>query len=198
MRPLTSVTTSPPRLAKGASSSTGQQLTVSGSGGMPLAASRELLASEPEQTERRLEASLPEPLSHWLHWRRKIEPGTSSGVDQMQAQIRKAIRREWIEEALKSYRLAELPAPDDVVVKELTSMCATTMPRREDASDAAVYIAAIARRLRAFPGDVVLDVLRSQPDHDKWRPTWQELLLRLEGKTKRRKSTLRLLEEMAA
>lgn len=167
---------------------------------MPLVASRELLASEPAQTDQRLEASLEPSLKQWLFWRAEkdkvVTRGESPTHDRMMASYRKATRPEWVEEALRSYRLAALPAPSDVLAKEIGAMCALTV-RQGTQDDTAVYIVALVPRLQQFPGDVAIDVLRSQPDMSKFRPAWEELLVRLEGKTKRRKATLRMLEEMA-
>ena len=180
---------------------TGSRPPTTGSAALPSTASRDLLASEPAQTDRRLEASLAQSVKSWLFWRNekaKLATGGEAPThDRMIAQYRQATRPEWLEGALKSYRLAMLPAPDDVVAKELGSMCALTV-RRERSDDTAVYILAMVDRLRKWPGDVVIDVLRSQPDHGKWRPAWEEILLRLESAAKRRKSTLALLEDMAA
>lgn len=97
---------------------------------------------------------------------------------------------------MRSYRLAVLPAPADVLAKEIGAMCALTI-RREPQDDTAVYILALVPRLQAFPGDVAIDVLRSQPDHSKWRPAWEELLLRLEFKSRRRMAALAMLGELA-
>lgn len=201
MQPLSSATTGLMSKARAVARNPGSALGRTESSSLPAVASRELLASEPAQTDRRLEASLEPSLKQWLFWRAEknklLTRGESPTHDRMMASYRKATRPEWVEEALRSYRLAVLPAPADVLAKEIGAMCALTVRRGESQDDTAVYIVALVPRLQQFPGDVAVDVLRSQPDVSKWRPAWEELLVRLEGKTTRRKATLRMLEEMA-
>lgn len=102
-----------------------------------------------------------------------------------------------MDRALRSYRRATLPAPDDLVLTALTELCVLTI-RRESEDDTAAYLAAVLPRLRAYPADVVLDVLRTQASLEKWRPAWAELQDRLTLGARRRQATLKHLEEFAA
>ena len=183
MKQIGSVITGSPSLAQRASSSTGMRHGATGSAALPTIASPALLASEPQQTERLLAALLPPPASSWLTWRerkRREPPGADTGqADRAMTAAMTATDQTALERASIAYRRALLPAPDDRVAKEIAAMCALVARRAEDTADTALYIRALVEKLRTYPGDVVLHVLRTQPGIDKWRPTWSELSERL-------------------
>ena len=64
--------------------------------------------------------------------------------------------------------------------KLLAEMKYLTRQRAESTEDIAAQIEIYARRLEAFPADIVRYVIRTQTDESPWWPAWSELKARLD------------------
>lgn len=67
------------------------------------------------------------------------------------------------------------PAPEEAILQWLSTMAALLAKTDRNGETATLEMVAYARKLRAWPGDVVRDVLDRYPDENKWWPEWVTL-----------------------
>jgi hypothetical protein len=161
-------------------------------------ASDRLLASKPKDTDAALAQLLPPSVisclgtvvDRYTNARGEFIVESRRGAKTPCADVQAA------EKALRMYESACLPAPDQTVYIELAALRSLTKVAQADTDDIKLQMAVYARQLRAYPGDVVLHVLRSQPGMEKFWPSWAELKERLDlyaGKRLEKRQQLREL-----
>jgi hypothetical protein len=75
--------------------------------------------------------------------------------------------------------IALMPMPPRECIELLTELKATTVQRAEQAHDIRGQMAIYAKKLSAYPADIVRKVLTTQAERSRWWPTWFELLERI-------------------
>jgi hypothetical protein len=93
-------------------------------------------------------------------------------------------------------------APADRIANELYKLRMLTAGRdQKDAADQEAENVIWLEQLRCYPGDIVIDVLRSwtKPDNPngKWWPTWNDIAARLERASDRRRALLNFVRVLA-
>ena len=94
------------------------------------------------------------------------------------------------EAALAVLRSATAPATAAEILQLLTRLKVMTVSPSQGSDDLKMQMACYAQELFLYPGDVVRHVLRSQPRHSKFWPTWSELVERLEIYSRKRSNML--------
>lgn len=168
---------------------------------LPAVASERLMAAHPAEVDRALAAWLPQPVASCLRSVVIDRSTARHGFDQQflryeVMRLPDAAHLPDVREALRRHAAACLPAPDDRVVKELVALRVLTKARSEADADMDFTLRIYAEKLREYPADVVLSVLRTQPSQEKFWPAWQELELRMEWRTKKRKARRAALAQM--
>ncbi len=79
-----------------------------------------------------------------------------------------------------------VPLDPKKTVQLLTEVSYLTSHPAHVGDDAKGMVVAYAKRLLRYPGDLVEYVLETQPDRQKWFPSWQELVSRLDPAGRRR------------
>lgn len=67
------------------------------------------------------------------------------------------------------------PAPEELLLQWLSMMGVLVAKKDQGETISELELIAYARKLRAWPGDVVRDVLDRYPDENKWWPEWATL-----------------------
>jgi len=67
------------------------------------------------------------------------------------------------------------PAPEELLLQWLSTMGVLVAKKDQGETISELELIAYARKLRAWPGDVVRDVLDRYPDENKWWPEWATL-----------------------
>ena len=165
--------------------------TVSAS--LPAVASDRLMAATPAKVDQALEAWLLPQVASCLRSVTIDRTTQRHGFDQEfvrfeVVEVPGANALAEVREALRRHVAACLPAPDERVVKELAALRVTTKSRPEADEDIDFALRIYAEKLRDYPADIVLEVLRTQPSHSKFWPAWQELQERLEWRAKKRRA----------
>lgn len=94
--------------------------------------------------------------------------------------------------ALDRVEAAFAPADDAMIAAAVGECAALTAPRNGESAD--VVLRAYLSRLKGWPADVVLTVLREWPKRSKWFPTWQELESALDAATQPRRDLKAAIE----
>jgi hypothetical protein len=81
--------------------------------------------------------------------------------------------------ARAAMEIALMPMPPRECIELLTELKATTVQRAEQAHDIRGQMAIYAKKLSAYPADIVRKVLTTQAERSRWWPTWFELLERI-------------------
>ena len=95
--------------------------------------------------------------------------------------------------AIITLQAAQKPAKGNEILRLLTRLKVMTASRAQDADELKLQIACYKEELLRYPGDIVRHVLRTQPLHSKFWPTWSELAARLEGYADKRAKMLSVL-----
>lgn len=101
-----------------------------------------------------------------------------------------------LERAVSAHERACQPAPDEMIKAALSALRLMTKVRREEQGDVNMAIAVYTDKLREWPGDLALDVLRTQSDISPWWPAWAELHSRLSSASRDRKTMLVALRHL--
>lgn len=88
------------------------------------------------------------------------------------------------------------PLTHNDVVAELTGLRALTKSRASDGDDLKLLLTAYTQRLRAYPADVVREVLTSWANRETFFPSWAELKGELDRLSNWRVRTRAVLEGM--
>ncbi len=86
-----------------------------------------------------------------------------------------AERDEAIREAREVLEASMLPAPREVIIKELVRMRALSAVRASDTDDVAMILSAYAEALAEYPADATVAALRWWPRRNKWWPALAEI-----------------------
>ena len=78
------------------------------------------------------------------------------------------------------------PAPREQIMRLLARLKVLVVQRDADHNDLALQFAAYTDELAAWPGDIAVHVLETQPKMSKWWPAWSELDGRLRSCGSRR------------
>lgn len=101
-----------------------------------------------------------------------------------------------LDKAVAAHERACQPAPDEMIKAALSALRLMTKVRREEQGDVNMAIAVYTDKLREWPGDVAMDVLRTQSDVSPWWPAWAELHSRLSAASRDRKAMLVALRHL--
>lgn len=161
--------------------------------GLPTEAGEKLMQAKPAKVDRWLEESLSPEVAGCLKLRVRNRTTAAHGFDEEflgyeVATVPPAADLEKVQAALRNHEQACLPAPADRLIDELGRLRVLTTKRPDDMPNEVATLRIYAEKLREYPADIVLDVLRSQPSHSKFWPAWQELQERLEWRAKRRRA----------
>lgn len=118
------------------------------------------------------------------------------------AEVRWDCPREKLPEVVTIIEGAFKAAPPDRIANELYKLRMLTAGRdQKDAADQEAENVIWLEQLRCYPGDIVIDVLRSwtSPGNPagKWWPTWNDIAERLERACDRRKALLNFVRMLA-
>lgn len=161
-----------------------------------------LIAAEPARVERYLEASLTPELQQHIVVREKHSfagdgyENVFLGYDLVSTPSPSLLPS--LKRALERHERCMLPAPEEQLIDELTIVRATTTARQDEVAGEAMKLLIYASKLAAYPADIALHVLRTQPDVQGWWPNWHELQLRLDWRCARRRARRRALEAAIA
>ena len=92
-----------------------------------------------------------------------------------------------LDQARSQIEILCAPLTDTECVNELTALRYSTRSRDADTTDTAIMFKIYREKLRAYPADIVVHVLRSNPEVSQFWPTWFELHDRLKTPAHRRK-----------
>jgi hypothetical protein len=117
-------------------------------------------------------------------------------VESRDGALRPCDDRQALAKALNAYERANLPAPEAHVYPELAALKAKTKAAQTGDEDLEFQMRIYARELQAYPGDVVMHVLRTQAGHGTFWPSWAELKERLDLYASKRRRRLAQLREL--
>lgn len=152
-----------------------------------------LAASNPDATDRSLEASLTlligsRPVPIWQ------DRATDAGWDGAVMGFRfPAMSEATLARATALVESSLTPMTPSECIDLLVAMKLLTKARPEQAKDQEAQLVIYGRKLAEYPADVVRKVLTTQPDVLTWWPAWAELKERLDLHSRRRR---RLLESL--
>ena len=178
--------------------STGTEVLIPGCENLPSACSDRLMASHPKETDRALEASLPQPVISCLG---VVVDRYTNSRGEFIVESRNGARKRCDDpmaasKALVAYESACLPAPDQTISTELASLKALTKSAKAETDDIKLQLGVYARQLRAYPGDVVVHVLRTHANMETFWPSWAELKERLDLYANKRLKKRQQLREL--
>ncbi|MGE0830820.1 MAG: hypothetical protein AB7O04_15910 [Hyphomonadaceae bacterium] len=100
--------------------------------------------------------------------------------------------------ALSRLQAALRPARPADVLDTLAELALLVEKRENDDDISEARMAAYLQRLQAYPGDIVLFVLKAWPDRSKFWPTWAELREALDERFAKRRVMLPALQRIDA
>jgi len=194
-----SATTGWQQVALTPSNETGQRLAAIGSG-RPLAVSAALADLRPSDTDHRLVAALEQcsgrlPVLHT----RTLFPNDGPAYSVV-AEVRWDCPHDKLPEVAAIIEGAFKAAPPDRIANELYKLRMLTRGREQrDAADQEAENVIWLEQLRCFPGDIVIDVLRTWPQRKdgQWWPTWHDVQDELTKRCDRRKALLNFVRVLA-
>lgn len=115
--------------------------------------------------------------SHDLHYSRKGWLGIHARPPRpaLHIYVNAGVSVETVDAMLAIVRSFAPRAPKDVVLRALAKVYYLTASKKEDGEDLTLRFAAWEDQLSAFPGDVVLAVLRDWPNDNRYWPTWDAI-----------------------
>ena len=87
-----------------------------------------------------------------------------------------------------------IPASDKELAKGLTKLSVLTKSRNQGVGDLEVKIETYLEKLKEYPRDVVLEVLRMAPGRYKFFPSWAELMEELDWRSGYAKEAVAAIE----
>lgn len=147
------------------------------------------LDQHPNVITDRFIASLPPAISSSLKIVKeaRIDPKYGTDIVWTHATLTSPCPSEELAQARSKIEILSAPLTDTECLNELTALRYSTRTRDGETLDTAVAFKIYRDRLRAFPADVVLFVLRSTPEVSPFWPTWFDLQQRLAPAARRRK-----------
>jgi hypothetical protein len=203
MKPLAAIFQNLPQVLKPMDENTsiGTVLGRIGSG-RPLMVSAGLADLRPVDTEHRLVAALEQcsGRSPRLHTRTYF-PNEGPAYSLVET-VRWDCPHDKLPEVVSILEGAFKAAPADRIANELYKLRMLTAGRdQKDASDQEAENVIWLEQLRCYPGDIVIDVLRSwtKPGNPqgKWWPTWNDIAERLQRACDRRQALLNFVRQLA-
>jgi hypothetical protein len=183
-----SATTGLQPLALTLPSATGTPLGAIGSG-RPLTVSDGLAGLQPEETDRRLLATLERISGSPPVIKTRMLFPTNAPAYSVVAGVEWSLTPDVAEKAGREIERAFRAAPEPKIAQELYKLRMLTRGREqrspaEQEGEAMVW----TEQLRCWPGDIVVDVLRSWPKRDggQWWPTWHEVQAELKSRCDKR------------
>ena len=87
-------------------------------------------------------------------------------------------------------------APETALLKEMGALKLLTSSRKMDLEEMKASLKLYARKMTAFPADLAVAAIRSQPTRSPWWPAWKDLLDEMEPPTRDRRLRLQALYEL--
>ena len=196
--PLNSATIGTVDLAATASNKTGLQRGASGFAGTSMTTAQDLgrlvAGDDPKATDKAVAASFPPSVTRSLRTDSRTLFGPGGADVQTSYILASPISAADRAMAISVLDAASAPPRPEEVLKLLYRLKTLTASREQHVEDMRAQAACYAEELMRYPADVVRYVLRTQPQHSKFWPTWSELAERLELHGQRRAKMLRALK----
>lgn len=184
------------------SKNAGTALFKGGSARTPAAVLRSAIALDsPSATDAALEAYLPPSVRSWIRAteiRQEWEKLPKFRQYSPEPQYPPALPQDQQAQALKAVQATLSTVNGNECRKLLAEMKYLTRQKAESTEDIAAQIEIYARRLEAYPADVVRYVIKTQTDSSPWWPAWSELKARLDPLVAARKRKLTALTAKGA
>lgn len=182
-------------------SSVGTVLGRIGSG-KPLMVSAALSELRPADTDHRLVVALQQCSGRLPALMTRLIMPNDGPAYSVVSEVRWDFPSDKLPEVVSLIEGAFKAAPADRIANELYRLRTMTAGRdQKDAADQEAENIIWLEQLRCYPGDIVIDVLRSwtKPENPsgKWWPTWNEIAARLERACDRRKALLNFVRSVA-
>ena len=138
----------------------------------------EMQGASPRETDKALQASL----GPWLRPLLDTKPKqVFEGTAVVEWRIPPPQKyKNHIQELLRALNLVMQPANPNEVFSLLGRLKMMTASRKHEELEMEAIVTVYAESCLEYPGDVVRHVLKTQPNHSKWWPTWAELGARLD------------------
>lgn len=181
---------------------TGLRLGETGSDVAPKTATQKLMEADPGRVDKYLVASLHPLIASSLKEMTVDKISDEFGYERdfigySVLEIPDQVTKDMIDQEITKHEAAFLPAPQEIIIKELAAIRVSTVSRNADEDDITFMFAVYAEKLRDYPADIVLTVLRKWDKiGEKWWPTLNEIYPSLDWRVLRRKRRLEALRKM--
>lgn len=168
--------------------------------GKPLTALGALAALHPEESEERVLASLERISGQRPAFHSRVMIPNDGPTYSVVEGVRWDCPREKLPEVVAVLEGAFRGAPEDQIASALFKLRVMTRAREQrteemQEAEAMIWI----EQLRGYPGDIVLDVLKTwtKRQNGQWWPTWHEVEAELKQRADRRQALLNFVKRLA-